>query len=442
MEPSGPGGHAGTSRLGSAGRRSQRKGRGLAQAEPSRRARPSATAPGHSPVSARLADTKPALRHVALLIETSGSYGRGLLRGVAKYNREHGGWSTHFQPRGLGQPPPQWLKDWKGDGILARIDTPEMTQILQHLGIPVINLRGMVPEPPFPYVKGDHARVSNLAAEHLLERGLKNFAFVGRPAGVHSGLDERREAFCRAIAAANYACDIYPAAALDSWEQEQDKLTAWLKALPKPTGIMACNDERGLLVLDACRRAGVAVPDEVAVIGVDNDDYLCELSIPQLTSVDVNAEQIGYQAAQLLDQLMAGRKANERQVVPPRGVVTRLSTDVVASDDDEVNRAIRFIRERGCRGLRVKDVLAHLGISRASLQQRMKRVIGHTIHEEIERLRLSRVKELLLRPDMTIKQVAREAGFSSVQYMTRVFRVAMGETPARYRDHRDKGRGR
>jgi len=161
-----------------------------------------------------------------------------------------------------------------------------------------------------------------------------------------------------------------------------------------------------------------------------------------LTSVDVNAEQIGYQAAQLLDQLMAGRKANERQVVPPRGVVTRLSTDVVASDDDEVNRAIRFIRERGCRGLRVKDVLAHLGISRASLQQRMKRVIGHTIHEEIERLRLSRVKELLLRPDMTIKQVAREAGFSSVQYMTRVFRVAMGETPARYRDHRDKGRGR
>jgi LacI family transcriptional regulator len=179
------------------------------------------------------------------------------------------------------------------------------------------------------------------------------------------------------------------------------------------------------------------VPDEVAVIGVDNDEHLCGLSIPPLTSVDVNAEQIGHEAAALLDRMMQGRKAvTQSQQLAPRAVVTRLSTDVIASDDGEVNRAIRFIHERNGRHLRVADVLVHVGMSHASLQQRMKRAVGRTIHEEIDRTRLNRVKELLLAPEMTIKQAAHEAGFSTVQYMTRVFRAAVGETPARFRGSR------
>jgi LacI family transcriptional regulator len=391
----------------------------------------------------RVSGEKPPMRHVALLIETSGSYGRGLLRGVSKYNRERGGWSTYFHPQGLGDKPPQWMTNWRGDGILARIDTPEIAQLLLKSGVPVVNLRGTVGELPFPYVGPDHDQIAKMAAEHLLERGLKNFAFCGKPAGIHPGLDERGVSFAEVVQKSGGQCDVFPAEcppSEDEWEMEQERLSAWIRSLPKPVGVMACNDERGLQVLDACRRAGCTVPDEVAVIGADNDEHLCDLSIPPLTSVDVNAENIGYTAAALLDEMMMKGKPGPmaEQRLAPRGIFTRLSTDTVASDDDEVNRALRFIRENGCQGLRVVDVLAQMGMSRASLQQRMKRVIGRTIHEEIERVRLARVKELLLSPDMTIKQVARATGFSSVQYMTRVFRAALGETPARYRSGRNK----
>jgi LacI family transcriptional regulator, galactose operon repressor len=379
------------------------------------------------------------MRHVAILIETSGSYGRGLLRGVAKYNHEHAGWSTYFHPHGLGDPPPAWLMNWKGDGILARVETRQIADVLSRSGAAVVNLRGTVADLGFPYVGPDHALIARLAAEHLLERGLRHFAFCGRPPGIHPGLDERGDCFRNYIQSAGGDCDVYSAGrdARDNWEREQERLACWIKALPKPLGVMACNDERGLQVLDACRRCDASVPDEVAVIGVDNDEHLCDLSIPPLTSVDVNAERIGYEAASLLDQMMQGRKAAPAaQKLAPRAIVTRLSTDVIASDDAEVNRAIRFIRERGGRGLRVADVLVYVGMSHASLQQRMKKVVGRTIHEEIERTRLDRVKNLLLAPEMTIKQVAHEAGFSSVQYMTRVFRASVGETPARYRVRR------
>ncbi len=384
----------------------------------------------------------PRMRHVALLIETSGSYGRGLLRGVAKYNREHARWSTYFHPHGLGDAPPEWMNTWEGDGILARVDTTAIADLLRNSGVPVVNLRGTVLNLRFPYVGPDHSAIAKLAAEHLLERGLKHFAFCGKEPGVHPGLDERGDSFKQTIEAAGFPCELFRSVECTprhNWETEQDALAGWIAKLPKPVGVMACNDERGLQVLDACRRCGATVPDEVAVIGVDNDEYLCHLSIPPLTSVDVNAEQIGYEAAVLLDQMMQGKKMpTKAQFIAPRGIVTRLSTDVVASTDLEVNRALRFIRERGIGTLNVGDVLAHLGMSRASLQQRMKKAIGRTIHEEIERVRLARVKELLLIPDITIKQVARQTGFSSVQYMTRVFRAALGETPAKYRSKRAK----
>jgi LacI family transcriptional regulator len=190
-------------------------------------------------------------------------------------------------------------------------------------------------------------------------------------------------------------------------------------------------------VLDACRRCGTSVPDEVAVIGVDNDEPLCDLAIPPMTSVDVNAEGAGYEAAAILDRLMDGKKISARIVhTAPRGVIVRRSTDVIASEDDDVNRALRYIRERACTGLQVSDVLMYLGMSRAALQHRFKQILGHTIHQQIQRVRLARATELLAMSNLTIKQVARESGFTSVQYMTRVFHAANGETPAKYRARR------
>ena len=385
------------------------------------------------------------LRHVALLIETSGSYGRGMLQGIAKYNRERANWSTYFRPHGLNEPLPKWLGKWKGDGMLVRLETPEMADAVRKSGVPVVNLRGTLSDLPFPLVTIDHQQIVSLALQHLRERGLTRFAFCGRPGTSNPALKERSEQFQKLVEADGGVCYVFPAAPTNGkassigWEEEQERLAQWIVSLPKPVGVMACNDERGLEVLDACRRASVAVPDEVAVIGVDNDQAICDLAIPPLTSVDVNAEAIGYEAAALLDRMMNGEAAPSGAVkLAPRGVVTRRSSDVAASEDEEVARAMRYIRENACRRLQVVDVLAFMAMSRASLQQRMKQMIGRTIHQEIQRVRICKVKDLLAMSDLTIKQVARESGFASVQYMTRVFRAVTGETPARYRARRAK----
>jgi LacI family transcriptional regulator len=382
------------------------------------------------------------MRQVALLIETSGSYGRGLLQGIAKYNRSRGGWSTYFRPHGLADQPPTWLSKWKGDGLLVRIETLKVADMIAKLNVPTVNLRGTIAGLPFPYVGPDNAAVAKLAVQHLLDRGLRNFGLCSRPRGKNPAIDERSDSFIQLIEKAGHQCDVFPVASREiQWDQEQQQLTEWIKSLPKPVGVMAGNDERGLQVLDACRRAGTAVPDDVAVIGVDNDESLCDLAIPPLTSIDVNAEGIGYEAAALLDRMMSERKPGrgfKPVKIAPRAVVTRRSTDLIASEDDEVNRAVRYIREQAPNGLQVSDVLTHMGMSRAALQQRMKQITGRTIHQEIQRVRLARVKELLVMSPMTIKQVARLSGFASVQYMTRVFRAGTGETPAKYRGMRSK----
>jgi LacI family transcriptional regulator len=385
----------------------------------------------------------PGLKHVALLVETTGAYGRGLIQGIAKYNREHGNWSTYFRPHALNDSPPAWLRRWKGDGMLVRIETPEMYEVVRRCGVPAVNLRGTIKGLPLPYVTMDNREIARLAHQHLRDRGIRNFAVCGRAATRNLALIERCDHFRELIERDGGVCYIFPPLAARrtavTWEQEQDQLAAWIRSLPKPVGIFGCNDERGLQVLDACRRVGVTVPDDVAVIGVDNDPAICDLTIPRLTSIDPNAEAIGYEAAALLDRMMAGQAApTDPIMLAPRGVVTRRSTDVVASDDQEVGRAIGYIREHACRGLQVVDVLGHMAMSRASLQQRMKQVLGRTIHQEIQRVRLGKVKDLLAMSDMTIKQVARESGFASVQYMTRVFRAVTGETPARYRMRRAK----
>ena len=194
-------------------------------------------------------------------------------------------------------------------------------------GVPVVNLRGTVAELPFPYVGPDHDQIAKLAAEHLMERGLKNFAFCGKPAGIHPGLDERGTTFAEVVRQCRRQLRGV-SGGLSAWMKttgrwNRRRLAKWLHSLAKPVGVMACNDERGLQVLDACRRCSAAVPDEIAVIGADNDEHLCDLSIPPLTSVDVNAENIGYTAAALLDQMMQGIKPPEIAQLPRRGGFSR-----------------------------------------------------------------------------------------------------------------------
>ena len=377
------------------------------------------------------------MRHVAILVETSRAYGRGVIRGIARYNRERGRWSTYFQPRSLGIPPPTWLKTWKGDGIIARIDDDATTRIVTKVAVPVINLRSTLPNLTFPFIGVDNRAVANLAAEHLLERGLRNFGLCGFSYGYHQGFDIRQEHFKKTIENAGFPCDqclvSRKGAHLPSWEAEQNRIAEWLASLPHPVGIMATNDDLGLQVLDACRRIGLTVPDQIAVLGCENDEYSCGLSIPPLSSIDPNSEYVGYRAAELLDRLMAGGRFPERtSEVKPLGVIPRQSTDILATDDQKVTQALSFIRNHACRPISVLDVVNHVHVPRTTLQIRFKNVIRRTLHQEIKRVRISKARELLSLGNIPIKQVAWASGFKNVQYFTRAFCNVTGQTPAKY----------
>lgn len=377
-------------------------------------------------------------RRVALFIEASRAYARGLVRGVARYNREHRQWSVYFTPQGPNDPPPAWLHDWNGDGILARIDNQALADALLKTGLPVIDLRRAVADLGLPTIGPDDEAVARLAVHHLVERGFHSFGFFGTPRGMHPSMDARADHFERLVAEAGFSCSVLSVRrrrpSQEGWEKELDRVIPWLQTLPKPAGVMAANDDRGLQLLDACRRAGILVPDEVSVIGVGNDDCLCSLSLPPLTSIDLNPQRIGYEAARLLDQMMAdGVRTAPHMLIEPRGIVTRMSTDVLATEDQAVIRAVKFIRARACDRIQVGDVLKHVRMSRGALEPRIKHVLGRTIYQEIQRVQIESVKELLLSTNAPIKQIAHQTGFSYPEYMMRVFRRATGQTPAEYR---------
>jgi len=381
-----------------------------------------------------------AMRHVALLIETSREFGRGLLRGIAQYKQENGRWLTYCRPHGLGDMSCGWVAGWRSDGVLARVADRRMAAILAKLKVPVVNLRGKMANLPFPYVGVDNEAIARIAIEHLLDRGFRHFGFCGYRRRYSVAGDRRCDAF---VALAQEAgCTAYVCAASEpslgqterhSWKRELAAIAGWIHSLPRPLAVMACTDDRGLQVLEACRQIGVAVPEEVAVIGVANDDCLCALSIPPLTSVDVAAEQLGYRAAALLEELMDGGKSPGQVLMEPKGVVCRQSTDTVAVRDQGVAEAIRFIRDHACQQITIDDVASHVHISRSVLENRLKQTIGRTIHKEIQRTRITRVQQMLVDTSLPLKQIAHQAGFSSIQYMTRAFRATTGKTPAAYR---------
>lgn len=373
-------------------------------------------------------------RHVALLIEATNGYARGLLHGVAKYEHEHPRWTVYFEPRASNAPLPKWLKNWKGDGILARVENQRIAKAILALRVPIVELRRKITLAGIPSMGTDNYAVTRLAIEHLVERGFRNFGFCGLRRGIDRLVDDREDAFRLQLKEAGLRCSFFKTARGWDWEREDRRIALWIRALPKPAGVMTYDDKRGLQVLRACTRVNVVVPDEVAVIGAGNDDCLCNLSEPPLSSVDLGPESIGYEAAALLDRMMSDRRTPAPHMqVPPRGIVTRLSTDVLATEDQAVAAAVRFIRSHAYDDIHVDDVRKHVSVSRKALEPRMKRVIGRTILQEIRHVRLERVKLLLSTPSLPSKEIAAQTGFGSVQYLARVFLNATGQTLGSYR---------
>lgn len=372
-------------------------------------------------------------RQVALLIETSNAYACGLLQGVVHYIREHEPWSFYLMEQGRGDDPPAWLGRWEGDGIIARIETPRIAEAVVRAAVPTVDVSAARLVPQLPWVETDDERIARLAAEHLLERGFKFFGFCGDARFKWS--EWREQHFAARVGQAGHAVRVHHAGSASGDVAAQAReLRAWIESLPKPVGIMAAYDIRGQQVLDACRSAGLAVPGDVAIIGVDNDTLLCELASPPLSSVIPNAHRTGYEAASLLERLMQGKRVPATaHLIAPLGVAARQSTDVLAVDDRDVARAVQFIREHACGGINVSDVLRAVPLSRRVLEQRFQRLLGRTPREEILHVRLNRVKQLLIETDLPLYLVAERTGFEHVEYLSVVFKRETGRTTSAFR---------
>lgn len=383
----------------------------------------------------------PDIPKVALLVETARGYGRGLLRGIVRYARLHGPWSFYVTPGDFDQAVPK-MQQWGGTGIIARIETPRIAKAILDTGLPTIaldlspsQLAAGSPVAGLSEVASDSRQAAKMAADHLLQRGFTRFGFVGIPDRVWSA--RREEGFCEHIRAAGFEPLVYPMPRRHrdrDWQRELGALATWLTELPKPFGVMACNDDRGRQVLEACREAGILVPEQIAVVGVDNDELLCDLADPPLSSVSLNAEAGGYRVAALLDKMMRSRvRRKQTLVVEPLHVVVRRSTDIIALDDSDVAAALRFLHENAAQPIGVDDVVRHVQLSRRTLEIRFQKIVGRTIHAEIQRVRLDRAKQLLTETDFPIPKVAEATGYGSASYLGQVFRQALGTTPARFR---------
>jgi len=377
----------------------------------------------------------PSSPRVAVLIEASNAYGRGLLEGIHRHLRENEPWTILLPEHGRGMPPLEMLARWKGEGIIARIETPAIAAAIKRLrrGRPlaVVDVSAGRLLDGVPDVETDDAAIAQLAAEHFIERDFRHLAFLGDDRFRWS--DNRRDAFV--AAARDRPVAVYePRGRSRDGAKEDEAIEAWLAALPKPIGLFACYDIRGRQAVEACRRAGLTVPDEVAVLGVDDDAVLCGLTSPPLSSVIPDAIGAGRRAAELLRALLRGeRLERDEWLLPPLGIATRQSTDVLAIDDELVVAAIRHIREHACAGIKVAEVVRALGVSRRVLESRFLRRVGHTPHEEIARVQFRRVEQLLAETDLSLATIAARAGFRHPEYMTVAFTRRHGMSPSQWR---------
>jgi LacI family transcriptional regulator len=376
---------------------------------------------------------------VILLTETTHAYGRGLLRGIAKYSKLHGPWSFYRETPFYGH-----FKQTKyrvceftkinADGMIVREPTPDQIEQFMKLKIPLIISPNLI-HPKIPTVLTNAEKIGQLAAEHLLGRGFKNFAYCGFEEMEWS--KNRYACFAQNIGQRNYKVDTFFAAVrkmINPNKKDQAKLAHWLGSLPKPVGLMACNDDMGRIILDVCKSSGFSVPEQIAVVGVDDDELICELTDPPLSSIALHSEKAGYEAAELLDRLMRGEKMNGQIILQdPSHVVTRQSSDVIAVSDQDVAQALVYIREHYKKPITIDDVANKVNLSRRHLYKKFMETLGRSVHKEIKNMRMNHICRLLTESDLSIYQITLSLGFTGIEHIARYFQNEKGLSPQEYR---------
>ena len=373
---------------------------------------------------------------VAILVDTSTTWGRSILAGIIGYTRAHGRWQIFVEARGMEEQL-RLPAGWHGAGVIARVGNAQMARELRSKRIPVVNvsaiqLTGM----SFPRVSTDLVASARLAADHFLERGFRHFAYFSL-VGL-SYVATHQEAFVQAVKSGGGDFSSFAvkpqAGAEPDWRLDLVKLGEWVKRLPKPLAILCWNASGAREVVFACQEVGLQVPEEVAVLSQADDDVLCEAAQIPISGVRVAADTIGFAAAKLLEHLMRGGRPPAKPVfIAPTSVVARQSTDTLAIRDAALAKALSFIRQQATQPIRVDEVAKHAGVSRRALERKFLDVLQRTPAEELRRFQLDRARQLLVETNLPMPDVAEKSGFGSQAYLAAVFRKHFKQTPIQFR---------
>jgi len=385
-------------------------------------------------------------KRIAVLVESSTSWGRSIAKGISSYARRHGTWYFYFEPLGLYDRPHLPSK-WSGDGIIARVTNARAAEEIIASGVPAVNVSWFsLGDTNIPCCTVSEVSVGKLAAQHLLERGLRHFAYCG-PVRRPSYDDHLVDSFSKEIYNQGYRCSVYRSRRSShhgpDWQNDCSHLAAWISKLPKPVGILAWGAVRARHLTEACQFANLSVPEQVAVLGSGYDELACELSTPPLSSIDSSGWQVGYSAAGLLDRMMAGEAPPQDPVlIEPCGVITRQSSDTFAVDDPLLAEALQFIGRHAHEGITVKDLLEELVVGRRTLENRFEQILKRSPAAEIRRVCLEHAKRLLVDTDLSVPQIAQDSGFIEHDRLTRTFQRELGTTPTDFRSrYRAQRRG-
>lgn len=381
------------------------------------------------------------MNKIILLIDFAEEYSRGLLKGISRYSKEHGPWIFcrmplfHRETVGIDGIL-EWAREWGADGIIGQLYNDKDIDKIVQAGIPVIAQDFQERFETIPNITGGYREAGIMAAEYFLKKGFKNFAFYGFQDIVWSR--ERAQGFEERLKKAGYPVeyfDHHTAESGDLWYYKPSSLSQWLKSIPKPIAILACDDRQGEQITEACRHSGIHIPSEVAVLGVDNDEMICELSDPPLSSIHLNVEQGGYDSAKLLDHIIRNGMAGSYDIiVKPLQIVTRQSTDIYATNDHHIASTLKYIHQNIERNLQVDEVVRQVPLSRRSLEKRFQHITGFPIYKYIYNLRMEKFTQKLLETDLTVFEIALDMGLNDSKNVARQFRQVKGCTPIEYRE--------
>jgi len=384
--------------------------------------------------------TLPPVHRIALLFNGSKIYDRGIIAGIGNYlSSTRASWDLFLEEDFLCRL--KGIERWQGDGIIADFDDPLIGEALAGSKVPVVAVGGSYEDARaypkgIPYVATDNAALRKLAYEHLIEAGVTRFACFSLPeAQANRWAQEREKAFKRLLQRDGLPVQIYRGLGTSAplWDSAVEQQIAWLQSLPKPIGIIAVTDARARQLLQACLTAGIAVPEEVALIGIDNDPLTRTLTRVPLSSVIQGTETMGRTAAALLHQMLHGKPCTGTQVlVPPDAINVQASSLHQPLGNPYVMQALLFIRQYACQGIKTAQVAAYVGVSRSSLESHFRKARGCSVHDEILRFKLASAAKGLQGNHLAIADIAQQCGFKSAQYLHTVFRREFGCTPREY----------